>query len=115
MDVVVSKNETTVHNFEKEGVDIRIIDADTVTPVKGTTLGADNGVAIGCGLAVLCNHREVPLELLITKNEETTFDGANGLDASLITADTILNLDSEEDGGICVGSAGGFDQFERRS
>jgi dipeptidase D len=109
-DVVVSKNESAVHNFETDGVDIQITTDGTVKPVKGTTLGADNGVAIACGLAILVNNKNVPLELLITKNEETSFDGACGLDASLISANTILNLDSEVEKAICVGSAGGFEQ-----
>lgn len=110
MDVVVSKNESEIHNFETEGVDVRLTEAGTVKPVKGITLGADNGVAIAAGLACLCNHGSVPLELLVTTNEETSFDGACGLDVSLLTAKTILNLDSEVENAICVGSAGGFEE-----
>jgi dipeptidase D len=110
MDVVVSKNETVDHDFDTQGVDVRITTEASVKPVKGITLGADNGVAIAAGLAVMCNHPTIPMELLITKNEETDFSGAIGLDASMITADTILNLDSEVESQICAGSAGGFDQ-----
>lgn len=110
MDVVVSKNESVVHSFETDGVDVRLTAEGTIKPIKGITLGADNGVAIACGLAMLCNYKDTRLELLITKNEETSFSGAIGLDASLISADVIMNLDSEEESAICVGSAGGFEQ-----
>lgn len=110
MDVVVSKNASVVHDFETEGVDVRITDEGTLKPVKGITLGADNGVAIACGFAILVNNKDVPLELLITKNEETSFDGACGLDATMLSATTLLNLDSEVEKMICVGSAGGFEQ-----
>ena len=110
MDVVVSKNDNVVHDFDTQGVDVRITDEGTIKPIKGITLGADNGVAIACGLAVLCNNRSIPLELLITKNEETDFSGACGLDASMISANVMLNLDSEVESAICVGSAGGFEQ-----
>jgi dipeptidase D len=110
MDVVVSKNESVIHDFESEGVDVRTTENGTIKPIKGITLGADNGVAIACGLAVLINNKDIPLELLITKNEETSFDGACGLDAAMISADVILNLDSEVESAICVGSAGGYEQ-----
>jgi dipeptidase D len=110
MDVVVSKNESVEHNFETEGVDVQITPQGTLKPVKGITLGADNGVAIAAGLAILANNPSIPLELLITQNEETCFSGALGVDVSLISADTMLNLDSEVEGAICVGSAGGFEQ-----
>lgn len=110
MDIVVSRNESVIHNFEIDGVDVQITSERTVKPAKGITLGADNGVAIACGLSILKNHKSIPLELLITKNEETSFDGACGVDPSLISANTILNLDSEVEKAICVGSAGGFEQ-----
>jgi dipeptidase D len=108
MDVVVSKNDSVEHDFEKSGVDVYITKENTVKPIKGITLGADNGVSIACGLSVMINNRNHPLELLITKNEETSFEGALGLDPTQITADFILNLDSEVENEICVGSAGGF-------
>ena len=110
MDVVVSKNEDVDHDFDTEGVDVQITPEGTIKPVKGITLGADNGVAIACGLAALITNKNVPLELLVTKNEETSFDGACGVDASLISAETLVNLDSEVENMICVGSAGGFEQ-----
>ena len=109
MDVVVSRNESVIHDFETEGVDVRITNEGTIKPIKGITLGADNGVAIACALAVLRNNMNVPLELLITKNEETSFDGACGLDPTKITAPVVVNLDSEVERAICVGSAGGFE------
>lgn len=110
MDVVVSKNESEVHNFETEGVDVRLMADGTLKPIQGITLGADNGVAIAAGLAILANHKEVPLELVVTQNEETDFSGARGLDVSRLTADVLLNLDTEIEDEICVGSAGGFEQ-----
>jgi dipeptidase D len=110
MDVVVSRNEAVVHDFENDGVDVIIFGDEMIKPLKGITLGADNGVAIACGMAILKNNPSIPLELLITKNEETSFDGACGVDPNLISASTMLNLDSEVDRAICVGSAGGFEQ-----
>ena len=111
MDVVVSKNESEVHDFDTQGVDVCITEQNTVKPLKGITLGADNGVAIACGISILVhNKRNHRLELLITKNEETTFEGALEFDPTTVTAEYILNLDSEVEHAICVGSAGGFEQ-----
>lgn len=110
MDVVVSKNASEVHDFEVEGVDVQLTADGTLKPIKGITLGADNGVAIAAGLAILANHKDVPLELVVTQNEETDFSGARGLDVSKLTADVLLNLDTEIEDEICVGSAGGFEQ-----
>lgn len=113
MDVVVSKNESESHDFDTQGVDVWVTKEGTVKPIKGITLGADNGVAIAAGLAVLVNYPSLPMELLVTTNEETNFAGACGLDASLISARRILNLDSEVENAICVGSAGGFEHHFR--
>src|SRR4029453_18789221 len=75
----------------------------------GTTLGADDGVAIAAMMALVEEETRAhgPLELLMTVAEEVGLEGANALDGSLLTGSTLINLDSEEDGVLTVGGAGG--------
>ena len=77
----------------------------------GTTLGADNGIGVAAILAVLEDRtlKHGPLEALFTATEETGMDGANGLEKGLLHGDILLNLDSEEEGELYVGCAGGLD------
>jgi dipeptidase D len=75
----------------------------------GTTLGADNGIGVAAMLA-LADDREVvhgPLELLFTTEEEIGLNGASALDPALVSGRTLLNLDTEEEGSLYVGCAGG--------
>ena len=109
LDIVVSADEP--HDFENEGIQVDISDSKWLVPKKRTTLGADNGVAIACALAVMEKYgKSVCLEALFTCDEETTFRGALEVQGDLVTAPRLLNLDSEQDGEICIGCAGGFEQ-----
>src|SRR5262249_47954641 len=79
----------------------------------GTTLGADNGIGVAAALATATDDALVhgPLELLFTLDEETGLTGARDLDPSILKGRMLLNLDSEEDGAIFVGCAGGEDSL----
>jgi len=108
-DMVPEKNRDTVHDFLKDPIRPRI-DGDWVK-ATGTTLGADNGIGAAMALALLDEPGLVhpPLELLFTIDEETGLNGANGLKPSLLKGRRLLNLDTEEDGALYVGCAGGVD------
>jgi len=82
---------------------------------NGTTLGADDGVAIAAMMALVEDEstRHGPLELLMTVAEEVGLEGANALDGSLLTGSILINLDSEEDGVLTVGCAGSTDTWIR--
>jgi dipeptidase D len=109
LDMVNEKNSDVDHDFEKDAIQPER-DGDYLTAV-GTTLGADNGIGIAAALAVLEADDMVhgPLEFLFTVDEETGLTGAAGLDASMISGRTLLNMDSEEEGILYVGCAGGGD------
>jgi len=109
LDMVCEKNKDTEHDFMNEPIKVRIEDGWVYA--TGTTLGADNGIGVAAGMAAATDPDIVhgPLELLMTMDEETGLTGAKELDASLIESRTMLNLDSEEDGVIYVGCAGGAD------
>ena len=81
----------------------------------GTTLGADDGVAIAAMMALVDDESlpHGPLELLMTVAEEVGLEGANALDGSLLTGSILINLDSEEDGRLTVGCAGSTDTWIR--
>jgi dipeptidase D len=91
-----------------------IVDGDWLT-ADGTTLGADDGVAIAAMMALIDDESlpHGPLELLMTVAEEVGLEGANALDGSLLTGEMFLNLDSEEDGVLTVGCAGSTDTWVR--
>ena len=80
---------------------------------KGTTLGADDGVAIAAMMALVEDESRPhgPLQLLMTVAEEVGLEGANGLDGALVNGSTLINLDSEEDGRLTVGCAGSTDSW----
>lgn len=109
LDMVPQKNEDTVHDFEKDPIQASV-DGEWVR-AKGTTLGADNGMGVAAGMAVLTatDIPHGPIEVLVTATEETGMDGANGLKAGLLKGDILLNLDSEDEGELYVGCAGGID------
>ncbi len=115
VDMVCEKNEGTVHDFAVDPIRVRR-DGD-VLRASGTTLGADNGVGVAAGLAVLAagDLAHPPLELLVTVDEETGLTGANNLRAGWLKATTLLNLDSEEEGELTIGCAGGVDTQARRA
>ena len=109
IDMVPQKNADTVHDFEKDPIQT-YIDGDWVK-AKGTTLGADNGLGVAMGMAVLESDdlKHGPVELLVTVDEETGMTGANALKPGLLQGDILINLDSETEGELYVGCAGGLD------
>jgi dipeptidase D len=114
VDMVCEKNEATVHDFTKDP--IRLVHDGEVLRATGTTLGADNGVGVCAGLAVLARKDLVhgPLELLVTIDEETGLTGVNNLRGGWLQAKYLLNLDSEEEGFLTIGCAGGIDTVATR-
>ena len=107
MDMVCEKNKDTEHDFTKDEIKLRL-EGDYLY-ATGTTLGADNGIAIAMGLALLASDDipHPPLEVVYTVNEEVSMIGAMNLDGSLFKGRYIINLDSEEEGKITVSCAGG--------
>jgi dipeptidase D len=113
MDMVPQKNNTTEHNFQTDPIRPYIIsesDGDWVT-ADGTTLGADNGVGLASALAVLASNdiAHGPIEVLVTIDEEAGMSGAFGLEAGWLDGDILINTDSEQEGEIYMGCAGGID------
>ena len=109
LDMVPEKNQDTAFDFLTDPIAVRIV-GDYVY-ATGTTLGADNGVGVAAAMAVADDPEVVhgPLELLFTIDEETGLTGAQQLDASLLDGHTLINLDTEEDGALYIGCAGGAD------
>ena len=109
LDMVPQKNNDKVFDFENDPIEA-YIDGEWVT-ANGTTLGADNGIGAAAILAVLEDKTLVhgPVEALFTATEETGMDGAFGLKGGLLQGDILLNLDSETEGELYVGCAGGLD------
>lgn len=109
IDMVPQKNEDTEHDFTKDPIQ-PYIDGEWVT-AKGTTLGADNGMGMASCLAVLASKelKHGPLEVLLTIDEEAGMTGAFGLEAGWLEGDILLNTDSEQEGEVYMGCAGGAD------
>lgn len=109
LDMVPQKNNDTEHDFTKDPIQ-PYVDGEWIK-AKGTTLGADNGVGMASALAVLADDtvKHGPLEVLLTMTEETGMDGAFGLQPNWLQADILINTDSEEEGEIYMGCAGGID------
>ena len=107
MDMVCVANDGVEHDFDNDPIKT-VIDGEWVR-AEGTTLGADNGIGVAAGLAVMIDKDLVtgPVQALFTVDEETSMGGANNLGEGMIDGDILLNLDSEEDGEICMGCAGG--------
>jgi dipeptidase D len=109
MDMVCEKNSDVIHDFDNDPIQT-YIDGDWVK-AKGTTLGADNGIGMSMMLAVLASEELVhpALECLFTVDEETGLTGAFALKQNFLSGELLINLDSEDDGEIFVGCAGGID------
>ena len=109
MDMVCVKTEDSAHDFLKDPIEI-VCDGETVR-AKDTSLGADNGIAMAMAMALAIDPElaHPPLELLFTVSEETGMNGANGLDSSKLESRRMINLDSEEEGIIYTGCAGGIE------
>ena len=109
LDMVCEKNSGTVHDFAKDP--IRLVRSGDEIKADGTTLGADNGIGCAAAMALLEVNDVVhpPLECLFTIDEETGLTGANGLAPDFLQGRVMLNLDTEEEGAVYVGCAGGLD------
>lgn len=114
VDMVCEKNEGTLHDFAKDPIKL-VRDGDFIR-ADGTTLGADNGIGVAAALAVLESDdlAHGPLECLFTVDEETGLTGAFSLDPGFLKGRHLLNLDTEEEGSIYVGCAGGMDSVATR-
>jgi len=114
LDMVCEKNESTAHDFTRDG--IRILRDGDWLKADGTTLGADNGVGVAAALAVMestdINHG--PLEFAFTIDEETGLTGASEFAPGILKSKYFLNLDTESIGDICIGCAGGVNTSARR-
>jgi dipeptidase D len=109
VDMVPQKNSDKQHDFKKDPIEA-LIDGEWVRANR-TTLGADNGIGMAVSLAVLGSETisHGPLEALFTISEETGMDGAFGLKKDALHGKIMLNLDSEEEGELFIGCAGGVD------
>lgn len=109
MDMVAEKNNDVNHDFLNDAIKT-YVDGDWVK-ARGTTLGADNGIGMAAALAVMVDKslEHGPVEALFTVNEEIGLEGAQNLDPNLVSGKILINLDSEDDGEIFVGCAGGID------
>jgi len=108
LDMVPQKNSDVQHDFEKDSIKA-YIDGDWVR-AKGTTLGADNGIGVAAALAAL-ESKDIehgPLEALFTVDEEAGMTGARALEAGQLNGSIFINLDSEEEGELYIGCAGGI-------
>jgi len=108
LDMVPQKNSDTAHDFEKDPIKA-FVEGEWVT-AEGTTLGADNGIGDSAALAVLADNslKHGPVEVLLTIDEETGMTGAFELKPGLLQGDVLLNLDSEDEGELYIGCAGGM-------
>ena len=109
MDMVCVKKPSSKHDFLTDPIAI-VTDGVTVR-AKGTSLGADNGIAIAMVMDILTDKsvKHGPIEAIFTVEEETGLTGVYGLDTELVSARRLINLDSEEEGLIYIGCAGGLD------
>jgi dipeptidase D len=107
LDMVCEKNKGTVHDFLKDPLEL--VRKGNVLMANGTTLGADNGIAVATNLAIMEDRslEHGPLEFLFTVDEETGLTGANNLAPGFVESRTLINLDSEEEGALYVGCSGG--------
>lgn len=111
MDMVPQKNSDTDHDFLTDPIKPYVIESGDWVTAQGTTLGADNGVGLASALAVLASDDipHGPLEVLITIDEEAGMTGAFGLATGWLEGDILINTDSEQEGEVYMGCAGGID------
>ena len=109
MDMVPQKNADVAHDFLKDPIETWV-DGEWLR-AKGTTLGADNGLGVALAMAVAESPdvKHGPIEILVTYDEETGMTGAQALKPGVLKGDILINLDSETDGELSVGCAGGLD------
>ncbi len=113
MDMVCEKTADSQHNFALDPIDC-YIDEGWVR-ARGTTLGADCGIGVAAAVAALLDPtlRHIAIDALFTVDEERGLTGAFGLGADMIRSATLINLDSEDEGEIFIGCAGGIDTLAR--
>jgi len=111
LDMVQEKNSGTEFDFSRDA--IRPVREGDYLTADGTTLGSDNGIGVAAMLAILESDAIAhgPLELLFTIDEETGLTGASGLAEDLLLGRRLINLDSEEEGVLTIGCAGGADTY----
>lgn len=111
MDMVPQKNSDREFDFEKDPIEAYVEDNGEWVTANGTTLGADNGIGVATAMAILADKNVVhpPLEAFFTIDEETGMYGANDLKPGWLKGKYLLNLDSETEGELYVGCAGGID------
>jgi dipeptidase D len=109
LDMVPQKNSDKEHDFNKDPLET-MVDGEWVR-ANGTTLGADNGIGVAAIMAIMASKNLVhgPIEGLFTATEETGMDGAIGLQPGWLKGDILINTDSEDEGELYVGCAGGED------
>lgn len=109
LDMVPQKNESSSHNFKTDPI-LPFIDGEFVK-AKDTTLGADNGMGVAMMMAILEDNSlaHPPLNALFTIDEETGMTGAKNIRANWVKGNILINLDTEEEGELCIGCAGGID------
>ncbi|MDY3919144.1 MAG: beta-Ala-His dipeptidase, partial [Candidatus Limivivens sp.] len=107
-DMVCEKKPGSAHDFTRDPLEL-VIEGDYVT-AKDTTLGGDDGIAVAYALAILEDNslKHPALEVIITTDEEVGLLGAKNLDMSDLKGQLLINMDSEEEGYLCVGCAGGM-------
>ena len=109
MDMVVEKNDDVHINFDTDPLTPRIVDNKWLM-ATGTSLGADNGIGIATCFAILEDNsiEHGPLEVLVTRDEETGMYGATDLEPGVLKAKYMINVDSEAENSVCVGCSGSF-------
>lgn len=109
MDMVCEKNADTEHDFSRDPIRLQVLGGEV--KATGTTLGADNGIGVAMALALLDTPQAPhgPLELLFTVDEERGLTGAKALKPELLRGRRLINIDTEEQGQIYIGCAGGID------
>lgn len=115
LDMVPQKNSDKKHDFEKDPIEAYV--EDGWVKANGTTLGADNGIGVAATIAVLQSNdlEHGPVEALFTIDEETGMTGANNLQPGILKGDILINMDSEDEGELYVGCAGGTNANARFS
>ncbi|WP_456408018.1 aminoacyl-histidine dipeptidase [Caldithrix abyssi] len=114
MDMVCEKNKDTQHDFSKDPIKLKV--EDGWVTAEGTTLGADNGIAIAMAMAIIEdeNVQHPPMEFLFTVDEETGLTGASSLKSDFVEGKYLLNIDSEEETTLFIGCAGGQNTILRK-
>lgn len=115
MDMVCEKTKDSKHDFKKDGIEL-IVDGDFLH-ANNTTLGADNGIAVAMGLSLITDDsiKHPKLELVFTTSEEEGLDGVNNIKPGVLTGKYMINLDTEEEGVLISGCAGGKTVYLKNS